>query len=97
MSLVGSKVVVVGAGTGIGQAIAQSLCQAGATVAIGGELRSGRMRCRQGPIAGQWNVPQGIQLCLRQSSRARRECQEAKVRVRVLALMRAGRTSPQPD
>ena len=36
MSLIGSKVVVVGAGTGIGQAIAQSLCTAGATVAIGG-------------------------------------------------------------
>lgn len=36
MSLVGSQVVVVGAGTGIGQAIAQSLCKAGATVAIGG-------------------------------------------------------------
>jgi NADP-dependent 3-hydroxy acid dehydrogenase YdfG len=36
MSLSGSKVVVVGAGTGIGQAIARSLDAAGAVVAIGG-------------------------------------------------------------
>ena len=36
MSLIGSKVVVIGAGTGIGQAIARSLDKAGATIAIGG-------------------------------------------------------------
>ncbi len=36
MSVSGMKVVVVGAGTGIGQAIARSLNEAGAIVAIGG-------------------------------------------------------------
>lgn len=36
MSLSGSKVIVVGGGTGIGQAIARSLAAAGAVVAIGG-------------------------------------------------------------
>jgi NADP-dependent 3-hydroxy acid dehydrogenase YdfG len=36
MSLSGSKVVVVGGGTGIGQAIARSLYDAGAVVAVGG-------------------------------------------------------------
>ncbi len=36
MSVSGSKVVIVGAGTGIGQAIARTLDKAGAVVAIGG-------------------------------------------------------------
>ncbi len=36
MAVSGLKVVVVGAGTGIGQAIARSLSAAGAIVAIGG-------------------------------------------------------------
>lgn len=63
MSLSGSKVVVVGAGTGIGQAIARSLDAAGAVVAIGGR----REDALQETAAGTKMLVHTVDVATRQS------------------------------
>jgi NADP-dependent 3-hydroxy acid dehydrogenase YdfG len=66
MSLVGSKVVVVGAGTGIGQAIARSLDKAGATVAIGGR----REDALRETAAGTKMLMHAVDVASRESTKA---------------------------